>query len=168
MGKTAVNDFIDTAIPQGKKKQRGCRLSPESPLIPSVPAARSQSFVPAAVSGFLGLRLVFLGHILAFARGGVLLLALFGAHGTFFFSASATACGFLYVTGAPGVRFGASASARGVRAGETDAAGADQPGHAKSGEQFLQILAVHSFLLVRVVMPKVLIDANYLSKPIHW
>ena len=112
------------------------------------------STASAALGRFLGRLRIGLGFILAFAGGWILFLAFLGAHGTGCAAASAAARGrLLHLAGAPGARCGrTSAAARGVRTGHADAAGADQAGNAKSGEQFLQILGVHAPLLVRMMV----------------
>ena len=102
----------------------------------------------AAFRRFFGGYLVFFRFVFTFARNRIFFFAFFSAHGTAFVPASATARGFLHFAGAPGARFGTSAAAGGMRPRYINAAGADQSGHAQSGKQFLQILAVHGTLLI--------------------
>ena len=146
----AVRDAFTTRYRQGKKETQGSLLWPPCAM-GSGARPDCGSTASAALGRFLGRLRIGLGFILAFAGGWILFLAFLGAHGTARVAASAAARGrLLHLAGAPGARFGsASAAARGVRAGHADAAGADQAGNAESGEQFLQILAFHTFLPVQ-------------------
>lgn len=129
-----------------------------------VPTARVGSTASAAFGGLFGWDLARYRFVLAFACGGVFFLTWLGAHGTVLGPASR---GFLDFAGAPGARLGPSAAARCVRAGQADAAGADQAGHAEPGEQFFQIFPFHAASWFRMGMHRGLERRKLSILPCH-